>query len=149
MRARKLVLVTLLAFLAPPLLGAEGCPRPEVDFGRLVMGRLGLLEERIDEVESCTCCCDGILEPVCAADGHTYVNRCEARCAGYDVIGRGRCVDTRCEVGGESCEEGFFCEQPPGCADPTAPGLCEPQPGGCTREYRPVCGCLFVPSIDQ
>jgi hypothetical protein len=43
----------------------------------------------------------------------------------------------------EPCADGFFCdfavEAMCGAAD--RPGVCEPIPDLCTREFRPVCGC--------
>ena len=46
-------------------------------------------------------------------------------------------------IAGFRCGEGLFCDFPIeahcGAADQT--GTCQPTPGACTREYRPVCGC--------
>jgi hypothetical protein len=46
-------------------------------------------------------------------------------------------------IAGFRCAEGLFCDFPPeahcGAADQS--GTCQPKPGACTREYKPVCGC--------
>jgi hypothetical protein len=46
-------------------------------------------------------------------------------------------------IAGFRCGAGLFCDFPLeahcGAADQT--GTCQPTPGACTREYRPVCGC--------
>jgi len=45
--------------------------------------------------------------------------------------------------GMEPCGEGEFChfELEAQCGSTDRPGVCEPIPTICTREYRPVCGC--------
>lgn len=143
MRSRSLLLVILLVCAAPFLLGAENCAdTPGGRFLREIVGRLSTVEAKVEVIAECTCCCDGVLEPVCGADLRTYVNSCEARCAGVHVIGRGECTGTRC--GGPDavqCEAGFFCEVQPGCEDPAAFGVCDETPQGCPRIWDPVCGC--------
>jgi len=46
-------------------------------------------------------------------------------------------------IAGFRCAEALFCDFPAeahcGAADQT--GTCQPKPGACTREYKPVCGC--------
>jgi hypothetical protein len=46
-------------------------------------------------------------------------------------------------IAGFRCADGLFCDFPAeahcGAADQT--GTCQPRPGACTREYKPVCGC--------
>ena len=37
------------------------------------------------------CDCPDIVSPVCAENGHSYVNSCEANCHGAIIIGEGRC----------------------------------------------------------
>lgn len=42
-----------------------------------------------------------------------------------------------------TCGEGLFCQflESAACGETDRPGTCQPQPGACTRDYRPVCGC--------
>jgi hypothetical protein len=41
------------------------------------------------------------------------------------------------------CAEGLFCQYPDdaACGETDRPGICQPPPQMCTREYRAVCGC--------
>jgi len=68
-------------------------------------------EDRLGRVEACTCCCDGRFELVCGEDGYTYLNECEADCAGVTVKSEGRC-----ELASE-CDE----PNPAGCAQTGCP----------------------------
>jgi hypothetical protein len=41
-----------------------------------------------------------------------------------------------------TCPNGQFCQFAPGqCTGFGQPGTCTKKPTGCTREFRPVCGC--------
>jgi len=96
-------------------------------------------DERLTAFERCSC--EGIFEPVCGANGDTYINPCEARRAGVRIIASGECPVVAC--GGDTgltCEVGFFCELPAGCDD-TLAGRCRRMPDVCTDGSRPVCGC--------
>ncbi len=45
-------------------------------------------------------------------------------------------------IRGQLCPEGQFCDFPAGqCQGADLQGTCVAQPEGCTKEYRPVCGC--------
>jgi cysteine-rich repeat protein len=136
MRLRNVFLVVLGVFLiAPPILASVREPHrsPFQRLLRLIIGH----EERITELEACACCCEGVLEPVCGADGRTWVNACEAECAGVAVVASGACIPG-C-LGNESCADGEFCGKPPGACDET--GTCQPRPDACPEIFDPVCGC--------
>jgi hypothetical protein len=57
-----------------------------------------------------------------------------------DDAGSGRRCGSR---GLPRCARGEFCNFPEEaqCGEADAPGVCEPIPRACTREYAPVCGC--------
>ncbi len=83
------------------------------------------------------CNCSPVYNPVCGADGQTYNNPCEARCAQQPVTSVGACCPSDSLDGcGVQCENGFAvdgdgCEI---CACREAPP-CECQP-----VENPVCG---------
>jgi len=144
------ILVASLALASLVALGANECSRPaDVVSGsglpQLVHALLESLEKlanRVERVEECTCCCSGELAPVCAASGTTYLNSCEARCAGAEIVSRGRCRPDLCGgPEGLACADEEICELPPGCRDPFAVGACEVRPEACPRVWAPVCGC--------
>jgi hypothetical protein len=54
------------------------------------------------------CLCVGLFEPVCGADGRTYINICEARCAQVEVVFHGMCEDDPCAA--IDCAPGFVCQ---------------------------------------
>jgi hypothetical protein len=75
------------------------------------------------------CPCVGVFEPVCGADGRTYINACEARCVEVEVVFNGMCKDDPCAL--IDCQAGFTCEE----------GRCVPvEPCVCPAIYAPVCG---------
>src|SRR5690606_15467627 len=78
--------------------------------------------------------CDGRFDPVCTANGETYINACEAACEGQQVAALGQCR-TVCGAFecGISCPDGFAlddggcpsckCREPQPCgSDPTTAG---------------------------
>ena len=91
--------------------------------------------------------CGDIYAPVCACDGQTYPNECEAAAKGNSVAHTGACdepVGTVC--GGlkpATCAKGEYCNYPIeskcGAADQT--GVCSKFPSVCDANYAPVCGC--------
>jgi hypothetical protein len=126
----------ILAFAAVGSLGVGECTE-QIENG--VIAAVGDHEDRLDALEHCRC--EGVLEPVCADNGRTYVNACEARCAGVEIVSDGICEGPECGgLRGITCDAGQFCETRPGCGA-LAPGSCEEIPEVCTDEYDPVCGC--------
>jgi hypothetical protein len=103
--------------------------------------------------------------PVCGCNGKTYGNACAAAAAGVSVLQDGPCgggsdgpVIDRPSAGkapprlqrprvcggiaGIRCRLGEYCAFRVGvCGHGDAQGSCKRRPHGCTREYRPVCGC--------
>ena len=93
--------------------------------------------------------CDLNFDPVCGCDDQTYGNECEANLAGVSVASRGECGapppsgDACGGLLGLACGDGQFCNFAPDaiCGAADATGICTDIPQGCTREFRPVCGC--------
>ena len=90
--------------------------------------------------------CPEVEAPVCACDGTTYGNACEAAVAGQSVSYDGACAegngDTCGGIAGVTCEEGSLCLLPEGtCLSADIPGTCQEIPDACTEQYEPVCGC--------
>jgi hypothetical protein len=86
--------------------------------------------------------CPEVYFPVCGCDGHTYGNVCEAAAAGASLAHRGPCAQRCGTIVGLPCDEGQFCELPPGsCGGADLEGVCVDVPGGCITLWDPVCGC--------
>ena len=64
------------------------------------------------------CNCDDVYDPVCASDGQTYGNACEARCAGVEIYYDGECQAWPCSSDAD-CPADSFCNSCP--PDPTCP----------------------------
>jgi hypothetical protein len=85
--------------------------------------------------------CDGVVDPVCACDGFTYANICDAHAAGQDVAYAGACMPRPGECApGVVCVGDEFCDHNAGC---DGPGRCVPYDpfGSCPIGPTPVCGC--------
>lgn len=99
--------------------------------------------------------CTLIYSPVCGCDDKTYASDCSAHAAGVSVQHQGECKGAKPGDGktcggfaGLSCGQGEFCNYEKaaggqGCDESLADGtgVCQEQPGACTKEYVPVCGC--------
>ena len=52
------------------------------------------------------CICPDLFSPVCCNSRHQYSNECQAKCAGYDVIGE--CQTGACKI---KCQQDKDCDQ--------------------------------------
>jgi Kazal-type serine protease inhibitor-like protein len=92
--------------------------------------------------------CPEIYAPVCACDGQTYSNACDAAGKGSSVLHTGACEEpssgTTC--GGlkpVACAKSEFCSYPieSKCGSGDQTGTCTRLPEACDAIYDPVCGC--------
>ena len=163
MRTRRPVTWALsLVCLSLLTMGARQCPLQEIL--EHAATTLADHEDRLGQVEECACCCDGRFELVCGDDGHTYLNECEAGCAGVAIESEGRCPPTsKCDDPNPAgcvrtgCPDGEVCFRdgtqciPSACAcnaetgswictDDCGGGVCIGGPGECPGSNPAGCG---------
>ena len=92
--------------------------------------------------------CDAVLAPVCACDGKTYGNDCEAWTNGSSVLHTGACEEPSSgnSCGGlkpATCAKSEYCNFPIAtkCGSGDQTGTCTRIPTVCTLQEEPVCGC--------
>jgi hypothetical protein len=96
--------------------------------------------------------CDGIYEPVCGCNGHTYVNECQAAWSGVSIDFQSECpqpeycagqFDITCLDPSEYC----YLDIDGCCCD--LGGQCLDVPAQCTTTCNPVCGCNDVSYLNR
>lgn len=92
--------------------------------------------------------CNDISAPVCACDGQTYANECEAAAKGSSVLHTGACEEPSSgnSCGGlkpATCAKSEYCNYPIAtkCGSGDQTGTCTKIPGACDLVYDPACGC--------
>lgn len=81
---------------------------------------------------------------MCACNGQTYSNACEAHAAGQSLLHPGACaVGQICGTRGAGpCPAGQYCDFPDNaCGAADGPGTCAPRPENCAAVFDPVCAC--------
>lgn len=115
-----------------PCLHSKQCD--EADYCYVPEGECG--REGVCEPRSMTC--DPDAGRVCACDGQTYADACEAAQAGESVDYAGKCVAPTCTAD-DACAAGEYCARASG--DCGGEGACTPLPAACSPVFNPVCGC--------
>jgi len=107
------------------------------------------IEDPTGQCEPLPQACPDVWAPVCACDGTTYGNECDAHMAGAAIASEGSCEEPPVQTcgggGGDEigCPNGSFCDYDlrDTCGWADALGHCEEVPQGCPDNWDPVCGC--------
>ncbi len=83
--------------------------------------------------------CPDVWDPMCACDGMTYSNECNANFAGVNVNYTGECTHTSSCYLSSDCDTGEYCQKATG--DCEGIGTCAEKPTTCPDNWDPICGC--------